>query len=267
MKRSLLLGVLCVLCVLCGVLQAPLDAQPRPADARPPPAQAAAPVDLTGVWVAPIMEDWRWRMVTPLKGDAASIPLLPAARELVESWDPAVDEAAGDECKAYAAPGLLRLPGRVRISWDDASTLKLEADAGEQTRLFHFDRPPPADATPSRQGYSTARWDYLARRSGGPAGVPGLGMSPERAGPSRTLTVTTSRLLPGYLRKNGIPFSAETTMTEHFDRFTEPDGTEWFTVTTIVRDPVYLGMPFVTTTDFRKERDGSGWNPRPCSAR
>jgi hypothetical protein len=261
MRWDLLLGV------VCGLLPATLDAQQRPADTAPETAQAAAPVDLTGYWVAPIMEDWRWRMVTPLKGDAASIPLVAAARALVESWDPAQDEAAGDECKAYGAPGLLRLPGRVRLSWQDVNTLKLEADAGEQTRLFHFDRAAPADTAPSRQGYSSARWDYLARGAGGPAGVPGLGLSPERPAPSRTLTVTTSHLTPGYLRKNGVPFSAETTVTEHFDRFSEPDGTEWFTVTTIVTDPVYLGMPFVTTTDFRKEPDGSKWDPRPCRAR
>jgi hypothetical protein len=107
----------------------------------------------------------------------------------------------------------------------------------------------------------------VSPRSGGPAGVPGLGMSPERPAPSRTLTVTTTHLLPGYLRKNGIPYSAETSVVEYFDRFTEPDGAEWFTVTTVVTDPVYLGMPFVTTTDFRQEPDRSRWDPRPCAAR
>ena len=92
-------------------------------------------------------------------------------------------------------------------------------------------------------------------------------MAPGRPAPSRTLEVTTTDLLPGYLRKNGIPYSSETTVVEYFDRFSEPDGTEWFTVTTIVTDPVYLGAPFVTTTDYRKERDGAQWNPRPCTAR
>jgi hypothetical protein len=73
--------------------------------------------------------------------------------------------------------------------------------------------------------------------------------------------------LCSWLRKNGVPYSAETTVTEYFDRFSETDGAEWFTVTTVVSDPVYLGIPFVTTTDFRKESDGSQWDPRPCSAR
>jgi hypothetical protein len=235
------------------------------APAQPSTPEAAAPVDLTGIWVAPIMEDWRWRMVTPLKGDAASIPLLASARAVVDAWDPAADEAAGEQCKAYGAPGLLRLPGRLRITWEDERTLKIETDAGTQTRLLHFDEPPES-TVPSRQGYSVATWNKGSGR-GGPAGVPGLGLAPRAPTQNRTLEVTTTQLLPGYLRKNGIPYSAMTSVKEYFDRFSEPDGTEWFTVTTIVTDRVYLGMPFVTTTDFRRERDDSRWSPTPCSAR
>jgi len=243
------------------------QAQGPPAAPTAPPASASvvAPVDFRGYWVAPIMEDWRWRMVTPLRGDAASIPVTAAARPLIDAWDPAKDEAAGDECKAYGAPALLRVPGRLRIRWQGENTLTIEADSGQQTRVLHFDEPPPAGTPPTRQGYSRAGWSFRSGRAA-PAGVP-LGMAPGRPAQSRTLEVTTTHLLPGYLRKNGIPFSAETTVTEYFDRFTEPDGAEWFTVTTIVADPVYLGLPFVTTTDFHKERDGSRWDPRPCSAR
>jgi hypothetical protein len=77
----------------------------------------------------------------------------------------------------------------------------------------------------------------------------------------------TTELRPGYLRKNGVPYSDKTTLTEYYDRFTEPGGVDWFTVTTIVADPTYLGSPFVTTTDFRRQSDASGWNPRACLAR
>jgi hypothetical protein len=239
-------------------------AQPNPA-VPPASARAAAPVDLTGNWVSPVMEDWRWRMITPLRGDAASIPVNAAARAVIDAWDPAKDEAAGDECKAYGAPALLRVPGRLRIRWLDDETLEIRADAGEQTRVLRFGEPPPSGTQPSRQGYSRAGWSFLTARPG-PGGVP-LGMAPGRPAPSRTLEVETTHLLPGYLRKNGIPYSGETRVMEYFDLFTEPDGAEWFTVTTIVTDPVYLGVPFVTTTDFRKERDGARFNPRRCTAR
>jgi hypothetical protein len=251
--------------VASATLLASAHAQRAPAPATPPTARAAAPVDFTGYWVSPVMEDWRWRMVTPLKGDAASIPVNAAARAAIDTWDPAADEAAGDSCKAYGPPGLLRLPGRLRIRWQDDDTLEIAADAGEQTRLLRFNAAPPDGVGPSRQGHTRAGWSYQTARPG-PAGVP-LGMAPGRPAPSRTLEATTTQLLPGYLRKNGIPYSAETTVQEFFDRFTEPDGTEWFTVTTIVTDPVYLGVPFVTTTDFRKERDGARWDPRPCAVR
>jgi hypothetical protein len=262
MKLAQLLLAACAAMASVGAL-----AQRPPSPAAPPSTpKATAPVDLTGVWVAPIMEDWRWRMVTPLKGDAASIPLLASARAIVDAWDPAADEAAGEQCKAYGVPGLLRLPGRLRIAWQDERTLKIETDAGTQTRLLHFDEPPPVGTAPSRQGYSVATWNQGPSR-GGPAGVPGLGLAPRPPTQNRTLEVTTTQLLPGYLRKNGIPYSAMTSVKEYFDRFSEPDGTEWFTVTTIVTDPVHLGMPFVTTTDFRLEPDDSGWSPTPCSAR
>jgi hypothetical protein len=105
-----------------------------------PPAspRAAAPVDLTGYWVSLITEDWRFRMVTPPKGDVTGVPLNAAARQVATAWDPASDEAAGEQCRAYGAAGIMRLPGRVHITWEDDQTLKLETDAGTQTRRFAF---------------------------------------------------------------------------------------------------------------------------------
>ena len=94
----------------------------------------------------------------------------------------------------------MRVPSRFRISWADDATLKIESDAGQQTRLLRFEAPkvPPA---PSRQGLSIARWQGRA-----------------------SLTVETSRLIPGYLQTNGVPYSANATMEEHFDVVKEPNG-------------------------------------------
>jgi hypothetical protein len=241
-----------------------LPAQPGRGPATPPPtAKAAAPVDLTGYWVSPVMEDYRWRMITPLKGDAASVPINDAARKIVDSWDPVKDEAAGLACKAYGAPALMRIPGRLHITWQDDSTLRVETDAGTQTRLFHFGAA-PKNAEPSWQGYSAARWDPGV--GPGPGGLGFLGTN--RIGnKSRSLEVITTNLRPGYLRRNGVPYSARATLTEYYDRFSEPNGAEWFTITTIVTDPEYLAVPFVTTTDFRKEPDGSRFTPSTCTAR
>src|SRR5580692_8316376 len=109
------------------------------AQAGPPPSpKDAAPMDLTGYWVSIVTEDWRYRMVTPAKGDYASIPLNPEGRKVADTWDPAKDEAAGDQCKSYGAAAIMRVPGRLHITWDNDTTLKIETEACEQTRLLHF---------------------------------------------------------------------------------------------------------------------------------
>jgi hypothetical protein len=241
-----------------ALAQPPGFGPPQP----PKSPKDAAPVDLTGYWVSIVTEDWRWRMVTPLKGDAASIPITPAARKIVDAWDPAADEAAGLQCKAYGAPGLMRIPGRLHITWQDDHTLKVETDAGTQTRVFHFGAHPPPNMEASWQGFSSARWEPGT----GPGGLPLL-LGPRAGMKSRSLEVVTTRLRPGYLRKNGVPYSANAVLTEYYDLFKEPTGEEWFTVTTIVNDPQYLDVPFVTSTDFMREPDGSRWRPTPCTAR
>ena len=235
----------------------------------PPTARASAPVDFTGYWVSVVTEDWRWRMVTPIKGDFASIPLNAEGRKLGDAWDPAADEAAGAQCKSYGAPAIMRVPGRVHITWADDNTLKIETDAGTQTRLLHFtgDAPPSNQAKaaqPSWQGYSAANWERPLRGSGSPQS--GLGATREGA-QGRALEVVTTQLRPGYLRKNGPPYSANTVLKEYFDLSKERNGDFWFAVTTIVEDPTYLSEPFVTSTNWKKEPEGSKWNPSPCSAR
>lgn len=230
----------------------------------PPTAKSAAPVDFTGYWVSVVTEDWRWRMVTPIKGDFAGIPLNAEARKLGEGWDPAKDEAAGNQCKAYGAPAIMRVPGRLHISWADDNTLKIETDSGSQTRLLHFGGSPAGNAEPSWQGYSAANWERPLRGAGAPLAALGA----TREGTSgRSLEVVTTRLRPGYLRKNGPPYSANTVLKEFFDLSQERNGETWFVVTTIVEDSQYLTEPFVTSTNFKKEPDGSKWGPSPCSAR
>ena len=154
-------------------------------------------------------------------------------------------------------------PGRLHITWQDDNTLKVETDAGTQTRLLRFGGPARSEA-PSWQGYSLARWDTGLTPAGGQ--LP-LGLSQRQGVRSRSLEVMTTNLKPGYLRKNGVPYSAKATVTEYFERFTEPDGNDHLMVMTIVTDPEYLAIPFVVTSDFKKEADGSKWDPTPCTAR
>jgi hypothetical protein len=221
----------------------------------PPSPQAAAPEDLTGYWVSLVTEDWRYRMVTPAKGDYDGVPVSMEGKKMADAWDPAKDEAAGNQCKAYGAAAITRVPGRLHITWQDDKTLKVEADAGTQTRLFFFGGKTPQTGDLQWQGYSIASWD---RQSGGGFGPPG---------PGGSLKVVTTRLRPGYLRKNGVPYSSNAVVTEYFDAVKEPDGEQFLIVKTLVDDPQYLAQEFITSTHFKKEPDGSKWRPTACSAR
>jgi hypothetical protein len=228
--------------IVALLLSVSLHAQGR--GGQPPAtARAAAPIDVTGTWVAEITEDWRWRMVTPAKGDYQSIPITRAAQDAADAWDPARDEAAGEQCRSYGAPALMRAPTRLKVSWQDDSTLKVEADYGMQTRLLHFGNWKSPGGAPTWQGESVARWD------------------------AGTLVVATSRIRPGYLRKNGVPYSANAVMTEYWDLVKESTGAQRIMLLLVVDDPQYLQQPWVVPVHFKKEPDGAKWDPTPCSAK
>jgi hypothetical protein len=240
--------------------------------APPPDSRSRAPVDLTGYWVAVVTEDWRYRMMTPDKGDFTGVPLNAAGRALMQKWDPTKDQAGGEACRSYGAAAIMRVPTRLHITWQDGNTLKVDTDAGEQTRLFHFGGAAPQDATPSWQGYSVSLWDGMrpGRGFGGvtarlttTAGLPNEAAAPTQDG---YLKVTTTQIRPGYLRKNGVPYGANTTVEEYFDSFKEPNGDVWLIVTSIVSDPEYLDGTFLTSSQFKKT-DASKWNPTPCQAK
>jgi hypothetical protein len=237
----------------------------------PQTAQAAAPIDLTGYWVSIIVDEWRFR-VSPQKGDIPYLPLNPEARKIANAWDSDKDEAAGNQCKAYGAVGVMQRPGRLHITWDSPNTLKIDADAGAQTRLLHFDRPPAQLGAPSWQGYSSAQWQVAGRvllDLGGVGFAPGGGGGRNQGPAPRggTLKVVTTNMLPGYIRKNGVPHSEKAVLTEYFNRLAGAENDTYLAVTAIVEDPTYLTQPFVRTYNFKKQPDATGWSPTACSAR
>ena len=255
------LGVsLMAACLISGVRG---QGRGSPGGAAPPPktAKDAAPFDMTGYWVSNVTEDWRYRMVTPPKGDYQGVPLNVEARKIADSWDPAKDEAAGEQCKSYGAANIMRVPERLHITWQDDQTLKLETDAGKQIRMFYFSNPPARTA--DWQGVSKAIWDM-----GADFGVVPTNFDPRFGSLSRisggSLKVITTKLRPGYLRTNGIPYSGEAVVTEYYDRVVTRNGDVYLVVTTSVDDPVYLRQPYLTSTSFRKQMDASAWNPTPC---
>ena len=218
-----------------------------------PTPRAAAPIDLTGYWVSIVTDYWRVRMVTPVKGDPEAYDIVPLNAEgmrVAKNWDPARDEAAGEQCKAYGAAGIMKMPTRLHITWENDNTLHMDTDAGTQTRLFNFGGAPAQRGQPAWQGYSAALWD-----TGG-----------ARGGQNRTgqLKVVTTNMRPGYYFKHGLPYSGNAVQTEYFLRLPGPNGESLLVVTQVVEDPQYLTRPYFRTWQFKQEPDGSKWSPSPC---
>jgi hypothetical protein len=229
------------------------------APAGPPrTGKSMAPWDPAGYWVSMIVDEWRFR-VSPIQGDILYMPLNAEARRVAGAWDPAKDEAAGNQCKAYGAVGLMQRPGRLHITWVDDNTIRIDADAGTQTRTLHFGGTPEQLGAPSLQGYSAATWEGPGFGGGG-RGRGG------RAGPPKTgtLNIVTTNLLPGYLRKNGVPYDGKTVYTEYINRLEGQQNEAYLSLTAMVDDPTYLTAPFVRTYEFKRLPDASGWEPTPC---
>jgi hypothetical protein len=224
------------------------DAQRGGRGGPPPTGEAAAAIDLTGYWVSVVTEDWRFRMVTPNPGVYAGLPLNAEGRQIADTWDPASDEARGEECRAYGAAAIMRMPGRLNISWEDPNTLRIDTDSGTQTRSFHFGASAESPGEDTWQGHSVAQWRPAAGGGG-------------------TLEVLTTNMRAGYVRKNGAPYSNQTVLTEYFNVNTLPNGDRYLTVTSIADDPLYFSEPLRTSSDFKWLPDDTGWDPTPCSAR
>jgi len=262
------------------------------APAAQPSGQQAALIDLTGYWVSVIDEDWRFRMMTPPKGDYAQVPMTPAARPIADQFDPAqyggtnYQTSGIVDCRAYGGANLMRMPTRLHITWDSPDVLKIETDWGQQTRLLRFTRGQPfgdmelalrsgevggSHGPASMQGYSVAAWEQpfrfnavnYQRANVGRGGGLGQNRASELQ-PGGDLAVVTTDLAPGWLRRNGAPYGTRTRLIEHFMTFQDPTGKDWFTDTIEVIDPEYLATPFYISAEFQKEPDASKWAPHPC---
>src|SRR4051794_4232028 len=246
MKHRLMLGS-ATLFVTLAIVEAGISAQGRGQGGRGqdavPPAQPqtgqqAALIDLTGYWVSVVDEDWRFRMMTPPKGDYAQVPLNAAARKIADAFDPALYGGAKYQtsqiidCRAYGAAGLMHMPTRLHITWNSPEVLQIESDWGVQTRLLHFTPGKPfgdvdqalrngelggSHGPASMQGQSIALWEqpfrfnqsFFQRNAparGGPAGLGNNRTSEGQTGGS--LGVVTTDLSPGWLRRNGVPYSS-----------------------------------------------------------
>lgn len=241
--------------VLFGLATAAALAQPPGGgNQQPQTAREAAPIDITGYWVALVTEDWRFRMVIANAGDYEGIGLTPKGRMEADAWDPDADIAAGNACKAYGAGGLMRIPTRLHITWESDNVLKIESDAGMQTRYLKFGDAQDGAGAGTLQGVTNAKW-LLERQS--PFSPPIWG----------SIEAVTTAMAPGYLRRNGVPYGTQAELMEHYELLIGGDGTEYLMVIGDLDDPEYLTQLYTTSTNFKREPDGSNWNPAPCIAK
>ena len=181
----------------------------------------------------------------------------------------------------------MRLPGRLNITWADDNTLKVDLDAGTQTRLFRFNAP-PASGPRTLQGYSVATWEGgggggrggggggggFGGGPGGPAGGPGATAAPGGRGGAAaggrggaaaaaprwaSLRVVTTNMTGGYLLTSRNAYSENATLTEHFTRHMD-FGVEYLTVTAVIDD----GGQRIVSSTFKKEPNGSKFSPSGC---
>ena len=244
----------------------------RPA-AAPLSARDQAPYDLSGYWVSLITQNWRPRMVVLGPGDYEGVPMNAEGKKIADAWTPAKAEEAARTCEAYGGGIIMWLPERLHISWQDPNELKVETDAGMQTRVLHFasaaggaragaadamSSQPPGNVPPTLQGYSVAHWVP----SSGARGAPGAAPTRLQSG---TLQVTTDHMLPGLMRRNGVPYDGDAKKTEWWDLRKISDDEQWLVISTTVVEPHYLTRPYTYDPIFQKEADGAKWDPTPCS--
>jgi cyclase len=205
-----------------------------------PAVPASAQVLLSGNWIPyRAHEDEQDRGPGPDLGDYLGLPINDAARFFADSWDASRLTLQEHQCRVHVAPYIYHGPLNLRI-WEekDPETQQLIAikhyiSTYEQTRTIWMDgRPHPSAYAPHTfMGFSTGRWD----REG--------------------LTVTTTHLKQGWLRRNGVPESDQATMIEHFVRHDRI-----LTHVAIISDPVYLAEPLVRSTDFAiATEDNATW--------
>ena len=207
------------------------------------PSFAHAQVNLSGVWdnLAILHEDWPDRLFGPEIGDYTGVPLTDDARFRADAWDASLITLPEYQCRVHPSDYVPSFAG-MRI-WEERDRDSQQLIAihthhfawGTERTIWMDGRPHPPDyALHTSQGFSTGKWE------------------------GDILTVYTTHLKEGWIRRNGIPRSDRATVVEHFIR--HADG---MTLMTVITDPAYLTEPMVRTREYEYSVGGQ-IAPYPC---
>jgi hypothetical protein len=143
------------------------------------------------------------------------------------------------QCEVHIVSYIYRGPLNLRI-WEERDpvsqnlvAIKQYIDNYEQTRTIYMDgRPHPSEFAPHTwMGFSTGKWE------------------------GAILTVYTTQIKRGWIRRNGLRESDSATLTEHFIRHGEH-----LTHVTVLNDPDTLAEPLIKSQDFVPRRqNGEAW--------
>jgi len=203
-----------VLVALCGLLSA---------------RAAFGQILLDGEWSPLYQEDEPERIPGPDLADYLGLPINNAARLFAESWNASRVTLPEEQCRVHVSPYIYRGPLDLRI-WQEKDpetqqviAIKNYISTWSQFRTIWMDgRPhPPAWAPHTWMGFSTGKWE------------------------GEVLTVKTTHIKTGWVRRNGLLMSDRATMTEHFIRHGDH-----LTHVMILSDPTYLTEPLIKTEDF-----------------
>ena len=189
---------------------------------------AFAQVDLSGVWNNQLHEDWPDRLFGPELGDYTGIPLNAAARARAEAWDASLITLPEYQCRVHPsdyAPSFADIRIWEEIDKDTQNLVAIHIHHfawGTERTIWMDGRPHPPDyALHTSMGFSTGKWD------------------------GDILTVTTTHLKEGWIRRNGVPRSDRAVVSEHFIR--HGDHLTWVTV---IKDPAYLTETMIRSRDY-----------------
>ncbi len=198
--------------------------------------------DLSGAWAPEPHEE---SVGNPAIADFLGVPISDAARAVGLAWSPSRVTVPEHQCQVHVAPYILGGPLNMRL-WEERDPqsqnlidIRMYISTYEQNRTIWMDgRPhPPEAAAHTWMGFSTGKWE------------------------GNTLTVYTTHLKQGYLRRNGLPESDEATLIEHFMRHGD-----YLVHMSEVTDPVNLTEPFVRTEVFHRiPQEGQNWL-YPCES-
>jgi hypothetical protein len=208
-------------------------------------APLLAQVDLSGNWGTVLQEDFPERIPGPELGDYLGLPINDANRLRADSWSGSRLTMPEQQCRVHVSPYIFRGPTNLRI-WEekDPETQNLLAvhvysQTYEQNMVIWMDgRPhPPEYALHTWMGFSTGKWE------------------------GDMLSVFTTHIKTGWIRRNGLVESDHATLTQHYIRHGN-----LLTHVSIVTDPAYLSEPLIKTQEFQLNPYYNGNWLYPCES-